>query len=89
MFFVGLIFAALVTALIFFIIKEGISVRWYEWLIAGIGILLLIFTVQNFLGSFIENEPTAAWIFWLVLGLPSLIIIAIPTVLVIMRKSKA
>ncbi|MCL2475296.1 MAG: dehalogenase [Chloroflexi bacterium] len=82
-------FAALVTALVFWVIKQGISVRWWEWLIGTIGIALLIFTVQNFLGSFVENEPKAAWMFWIVLGLPSLIILAIPTVLVIMRRKNA
>ena len=89
MFFVGTIFAVAITALVFLAIKQGISVRWYEWLIGAIGIALLIFTVQNFLGSFAENEPSAAWMFWLVLGLPALIILAIPTILVIMRKRKA
>jgi len=89
MFFVGAIFAVVVTALVFLVMKQGISVRWWEWLIGAIGIALLIFTVQNFLGSFTENEPKAAWMFWLVLGLPSLIILAIPTVLVLMRKRNA
>ena len=89
MFFVGAIFAVVVTALVFLVIKQGISVRWWEWLIGAVGIALLIFTVQNFLGSFTENEPKAAWMFWLVLGLPSLIILAIPTVLVLMRKRNA
>jgi len=89
MFFVGAIFAVVITALVFWVIKQGISVRWWEWLIGAIGIALLIFTVQNFLGSFVENEPKAAWMFWLVLGLPSLIILAIPTVLVIMRRKNA
>jgi hypothetical protein len=89
MFFVGLIFAALVTALVFYVLNKNISVRWWEWLLLAIGILLLVFTVQNFLGSFVENEPKAAWIFWLVLGLPALIIIAIPTVLVVRRKLSA
>ena len=89
MFFVGAIFAVAATALVFWVIKQGISVRWWEWLIGAIGLALLIFTVQNFLGSFVENEPKAAWMFWLILGLPSLIIMAIPTVLVIMRRKNA
>jgi len=89
MFFVGLIFAVLVTALVFLALNKTISVRWWEWIILAIGVALLIFTVQNFLGSFVENESTAAWMFWLVLGLPALIIIAIPTVFVVKRKLTA
>ena len=86
MFFVGLIFAATITALVFLVIKQGTSVRWYEWLIGAFGIALLIFTIQNFLSSFAENEPSAAWLFWLVLGLPSLILLAIPAILATRRN---
>ena len=88
MFFVGLFFAALVTAVVFLAIKFSIKVRWWEWVLFGIGIALLIFTTQNFLGSLVENESTAAWMFWLVLGLPALIILAIPTVFVVLRGRK-
>lgn len=85
MFFIGVIFTALVAALVFFVIKKGISVRWYEWLIAIIGLLLLVYTIQNFMAAFGEEEPAAAWLFWLFIGLPSLIIIAIPVSLVFRR----
>ena len=86
MFFVGIIFATIIVALVFLVIKQGTSVRWYEWLIGAAGVALLIFTIQNFIGSFQEGEPSAAWMFWLILGLPSLILLAIPTVLVITRR---
>lgn len=41
------------------------------------GLLLLLFTIQNFFGSFAELEPTAAWMFWLVTGLPAIILLGV------------
>ncbi|MCL2475338.1 MAG: dehalogenase [Chloroflexi bacterium] len=85
MFFVGVVFTMAVAAAVALIIVKKVSVRWWEWLIFGIGVALLIFTVQNFIMAFGEQEPQAAWMFWLFTGLPALIIIAIPAILVFKR----
>ena len=87
MFFVGVILAVAVSILVTMVIAKKVSVHWWEWLIFAIGIALLIFTIQNFMSAFGEQEPTAAWMFWLFIGLPAIIIIAIPTILVLRRRS--
>jgi len=89
MFFIAAIFAILACLLVFFVLKQGISVRWWEWLLAALGLALVIFTIQNFMGLLGENESKPAWLFWLYIGLPGIILIAIPAVLVAIRRNKA
>jgi len=89
MFFVGIIFTVAIAFLVFWIIKQGISVRWWEWLMGAMGVVLLVFTIQNFMGLMGENESLPAWMFWLYIGLPGLIFVAIPAILVFIRAKKA
>ena len=65
--------------------NKGISLTWYEWLIGLVGLGLLLYTIQNLVGSFAEFEPNAAWLFVLVLGLPAIILMAVAGVLVLRR----
>jgi hypothetical protein len=65
---------------------KDITVKWYEWLIGAIGLLLLLFTIQNFAGSLVELESTAANMFLLVTGLPALILLAVAWQLVARRQ---
>jgi len=66
-------------------INKKISVRWWEWVLFGAGVLLLVFTLQNFVGAQLEGESKPAWMFLWTLGIPALILIATPAVLVFMR----
>ena len=56
---------------------RGTKVTWYEWLIGIAGLLLLLFTLQNYFGSIAEFWPNAASKFLLVTGLPAVILMAI------------
>ncbi|MBA7690140.1 hypothetical protein ES703_98664 [subsurface metagenome] len=85
-FIIALILGIALTALVLWLHSRDIKVSWYEWLIGVIGLLLLLFTIQNFVGSFIEVESTAAWMFWLVTGLPALILLVIAWQLVARRQ---
>ncbi|PKH46888.1 hypothetical protein CVH13_00863 [Dehalococcoides mccartyi] len=42
------------TALVNMLNKRGISVRFYEWLIGITGLVLFLFTIQNFYTAFQE-----------------------------------
>jgi len=76
-FIIGIVLGAIVLGLLFWIRSKAIKVTWYDYLIGVIGLLLLLFTIQNFAGSFTEIEPKAAWMFWLVTGLPAVILLAV------------
>jgi uncharacterized membrane protein len=80
-FLIGLIIGAGLLALALWLRSRGIAVRWYEWLIGAIGLLLLLFTIQNFSASFAEYEEFAAWTFLWVFGLPSVILLTIACLL--------
>lgn len=85
---IGLVLGAAVLALVLWMRRNKVAVRWYEWLIAVIGLGLLLFSIPNFTNSFAEREPTAAWMFLLVLILPAVILMAIAFQLV-WRRSRA
>jgi protein-S-isoprenylcysteine O-methyltransferase Ste14 len=81
----GIVLGVGVFALINWLNKKNIAVRWYEWLIAFVGLVIFLFAFQNFFAAFDEWEPQAAWKFILVLGLPGLAIIAAAWQLVVSR----
>lgn len=82
---VGLILGAIIFGLVNLMRNKNFSLTWYEWLIGAIGLLLLLFTFQNFFGSFIENQPDAAWMFLLVTGLPGLVLLIVTWQLAVRR----
>jgi hypothetical protein len=84
----GLIVGAGILAVALWSNNRGVSIKWYDWVIGVIGLLLLLFTIQNYFGSNAELEPTAANLFLLVTGLPSLILLVIAWQL-IARRAKA
>lgn len=86
---IGLIIGAGILALVPWLRNRGIKVTWYEWLIVAIGLLLLMFAIDSFVGSRVELEPSAAWMFGLMFGLPALILVAITWQLVRRRKRAA
>ena len=88
-FIIALILGAGVLALVLWLRSRKIAVSWYEWLIGAIGLLLLLFTIQNFSASFAEHEEIAARMFLLVFGLPAIILLAIACLLPWLRHRRA
>lgn len=76
-FIIGIISGLALLGLIVWLRSRAIKVTWYEWLIGAVGVLLLLFTIQNLVGSFAELEPTAAYMFLLVTGLPAIVLLAV------------
>lgn len=76
-FIIGLILGAVLLALVLLLRTRKIAVKWYEWLIGALGLILLLFTIQNFSGSLVEHEEFAAWTFLWLSGVPSIILICV------------
>jgi len=76
-FIIGLIIGAGLLALVLWLISRKIVVKWYEWLIGTIGLGLLLFMIQNIIGSVREMETIAAWQFLWIIGLPAIIFLAL------------
>jgi protein-S-isoprenylcysteine O-methyltransferase Ste14 len=74
---IGLVIGAALLALVMQMRNKNFSIKWYEWLIGIVGMLLLLFTIQNSFALITEVQPTAAWMIWLIVGLPGLILLAV------------
>ena len=83
---IGLVVGAALLWLELTVRNKGWAVTWYDRLIGALGLVLLMFTVQNFFGSLAELEPTAANLFLLVTGLPALILLAVSWQLIARRQ---
>ncbi len=87
-FAIGLILGIGLTMLVRWLKDRNIKTSWYDWLIGLAGVLLFFFTFQNFYASFMEDVAQASLLFLAVTGLPSLILMAIPT-LRVWRRNRA
>ena len=50
---------------------------WYEWVLAVLGVILILFAFQNYFASQLEYEPRAGNIMLWMFGLPGLILLVI------------
>ncbi len=85
----GIVIGAGLLLLILWLRIRGISLKWYEYLLGFIGLVLLIFTLQNYEASVAELEPIAPTMFLLVFGIPGLIFLLITAFLVWFRWQRA
>jgi hypothetical protein len=57
--------------------SRDIQLKWYEWLVGGIGLVLLLLAIQHYVGSVQEMYSTAGWMGALIIGVPAIILIAL------------
>ena len=87
MFGVLLIGIALGAGFMYLISRPNVHLAWYDYILAGLGLLFAYLAIQNFLASFQEFEPTAAWVLLATFGVPALILFGIE-IFRITRNSK-
>lgn len=51
--------------------------KWYDYVLVALGIVFGFLAVQNFVASFQELEPRAAWFTFASFGIPALIFFGI------------
>jgi len=78
-----------VTTLWFWARKRNIVVKWWDWLIGAIGLLLLMLAIQNITAASYEEVMSSVPWFLLVFGLPGLILLAVSGQLVWRRHRSA
>ena len=81
----GIVIGAGLLLLVLWLRTRGISLKWYEYLLGFIGLVLLLFTLQNYEASVAELEPIAPIMFLLVFGIPGLVFLLITAFLVWFR----
>jgi uncharacterized membrane protein YeaQ/YmgE (transglycosylase-associated protein family) len=80
-FVIALILGGLVGAFALWMLSKDMKMAWYTWLIGIVGLFLLLFTIQNYVGSVNEFENSAASMFLVVMGIPSVVLLAVAGVL--------
>jgi uncharacterized integral membrane protein len=68
--------------------RTSFNLTWYEWVMAVLSIILILFAIQNYGASQTELEPRAAGFLLLIFGLPGVILGVIPAVLAWRRTRK-
>ena len=82
-----IILVAALVLLVVYVFNKQITVKWWEWVLFAIGIILLVFALQNFFGALAEGESKPAMMFAWTLGIPALIFLIVPCVLVQTRRA--
>ena len=88
-FIIALIAGAAIVALVLLLPKRGIKVSWYEWLIGIVGLLVLLFTIQSYLGFTSEGASDAATTALWLMGIPALVLVGVAAALAWRQKAKA
>lgn len=73
-FLFGLVLGGCILALLQWKGAKKIRMTWYEWAMGIASLILILLVVQNFVGSVSEEEPRAAWMGVLFLGIPAVIL---------------
>ena len=87
-FIIGIIMGALAVGLLVLFRAKNIRLKWWEWILGIVGLLLLLFTIQNFIGTLNEEETKAAWMMLVLPGIPAIILMASAVVLPYVRLNK-
>ncbi len=86
--FLTFIVAAALLGVAFWLKSKAVRVKWNEWVIGAIGLLLLAFALQNYFASVKELEPIAPGMFLLTFGIPALCLMIIALALPLWRYFK-
>jgi len=58
--------------------RATFTVRWYEWLIAALGVALVLWGFQNIIAATGDSGSSSApWTFFLVIALPGILLLLI------------
>ncbi len=85
---ITILLVALLAGVIFWLYQRKIRVSWYAALLALLGLLLLVFALNNSTNFSAEHESTAAWNTFFVLGLPGIALMLLAAFLVWWREFK-
>ena len=88
LFVIALAIGVGLAALVVFLRGRNIAMPWYTILIGIIGLLLLVFTIQNYFGAGLEGESDVAGNFLIYMGIPAIILIGIAGALIYTRRGK-
>ena len=83
------LFYGVVVGIGFYLAATKMKLTWYEWVMAVLGTILILFALQNYVASKIDLWPEAAGLLLLIFGLPGVILAALGFALPWRRAKKA
>ncbi|HPV06403.1 MAG: hypothetical protein WBH90_08785 [Aggregatilineales bacterium] len=89
MFWVLLIGIALGAGFMYLAARSNITLAWYDYVLAVLGVVFAYLAIQNFVASFQELEPTAAWVMLAMFGVPALILLGVETFRIVRGRQSA
>ena len=70
-------------------VKAGrFDVKWYQWVLAVISVVMLLLTIENYLGLRAEIEYSAANFVLLAMGLPAVVLAGLIWVIPVLTKKR-
>jgi hypothetical protein len=66
--------------------NREMTVKWFEWLIGTLGVVLILASIQHLFASFREDYSTAGFLGLLAFALPGLILLAVAWQLIARRQ---
>jgi len=86
-FLAGILLSVIIIVLYLWLHSARVVVKWYEVLIAAVGLALLLFGLQNYWATQAEHWSTGTpFTFLLVFGVPGLILLALDALLLWWRQ---
>jgi hypothetical protein len=80
-FIFGLVLGVGAVVMAMWLRNQHFMVRWYEYFIGGLGLVLLIWTIHDFFASIAEHNEIAAWTFLWLLGVPGIVLLVVSCLL--------
>lgn len=74
---ITLLLGAGLATLLFWLRSRSISLKWYEWVLGVIGLVLVIFAIQHYFGSISEMAYKAGTMGLAVFGIPGIILLVL------------
>jgi hypothetical protein len=88
LFILGLIVGAGLMALAFWLQRSAVIVKWYEWLLGGLGFILGVWAVNDFFASMAEHNEGQGRFLLVTLGVPAILLLGLAIFLVWRRTTK-
>ncbi|MCB8814943.1 hypothetical protein [Desulfosporosinus shakirovi] len=86
--FLGIVIGFILSFVILKVKAGQLSVKWYQWVLASVSVVLLLLTIENYLGLKMELETYASNFVLLAMGLPAVVLGALIWIIPLIAKKR-
>ncbi len=85
-FILTFVLGAAMVGLVLWVRNRDIAIKWYDWLIGALGVVLVLASVQHLFGSIREDYLQSGLLGLVAFALPGLILLAVAWQLIARRQ---